>query len=171
MYVTFTMIYYITHEEFCKGFSSLLNPYMNPMYIVCWNGNLWRVFLTQILQKAVHRPTKVLFCSYKQVSGRNGDHEWLRMTIASILCDLLWKVQKCQAVNREGSFKFHGMCCICDTFNRAFMRLWIQSLNQSNNFFPQNPYSTWKCHICNEHTYVRLFTLFVFADVLLEYTS
>ncbi len=35
---------------------------------------------------------------YKQVSGRNGDHELLRMTSAFIICDLLWKVQKCHAV-------------------------------------------------------------------------
>ncbi len=30
---------------------------------------------------------------------------WLRMTNAFILCNLLWKVQKCPAGNREGSFK------------------------------------------------------------------
>ncbi len=45
------------------------------------------------------------FFPYKQVSGRNGDHEWLRMTSAFILYDLLWKVQKNHAANREGSFK------------------------------------------------------------------
>ncbi len=37
--------------------------------------------------------------------GRNGDHEWLRMTNAFILCDLGWKVQKSHAANRECSFK------------------------------------------------------------------
>ncbi len=47
---------------------------------------------------------KSLFFSYKQVSGRNGDHEWLRMTNAFILCDLVWKVQKGYATNRKGSF-------------------------------------------------------------------
>ncbi len=45
------------------------------------------------------------FFPYKQVSGRNGDHEWLKITNAFILCDLLWKVQKTHAANREGSFK------------------------------------------------------------------
>ncbi len=43
--------------------------------------------------------------SSKQVSGRNGDHEWFAFT----LCDLLWKVQKSHAANREGSFKRHSM--------------------------------------------------------------
>ncbi len=35
-----------------------------------------------------------------------GDHEWLRMTNAFILCDLVWKVKKGHAVNREGRFKW-----------------------------------------------------------------
>ncbi len=30
-------------------------------------------------------------------------HEWLRMANVFILCDLLWKVQKGNAANREGS--------------------------------------------------------------------
>ncbi len=51
---------------------------------------------------------KSSFLSYKQESERNGDHEWLRMTNAFILCDLLWKVLKKHAANREGSFK--GKC-------------------------------------------------------------
>ncbi len=46
---------------------------------------------------------------YKQVSGRNDDDEWLRMTNAFILCDLVWKVQKRHAANREGSFKYNCM--------------------------------------------------------------
>ncbi len=47
---------------------------------------------------------KSLFVPYKQVSGRNCDHEWLRMTNAFILCDLLWKVS--HAANRAGSFSY-----------------------------------------------------------------
>ncbi len=55
--------------------------------------------------KATQRPTKVLFSPYKQVNGRNSDHEWrLRMTNGFILCDLLYKVQKSHASNREDSF-------------------------------------------------------------------
>ncbi len=51
---------------------------------------------------------KSSFSPYKQVNGRNGDHEWLRMTNAFILCGLVWKVQKGCAANREGSFKSYG---------------------------------------------------------------
>ncbi len=47
---------------------------------------------------------KSLSFPYKQVSGRNGDHEWLRMTNAFILCDLVWNVHKSYTANREGSF-------------------------------------------------------------------
>ncbi len=32
-------------------------------------------FLKKILQKAAQRPTKVHLFPYKQVGGRNGDHE------------------------------------------------------------------------------------------------
>ncbi len=60
-------------------------------------------FLKKTLQEAAQRPTKVHFLLYKQVSGRNGDDEWLRMTNAFILCDLVWKVLKRHAANREGS--------------------------------------------------------------------
>ncbi len=35
------------------------------------------------------------------ISGTNGVHEWLRMTNAFILCDLVGKVQKSHAANRE----------------------------------------------------------------------
>ncbi len=52
-----------------------------------------------------HRDPQKFIFSYKKVSGRNGDHEWLRMANTFILCDLVWTVQKSQAVNREGSFK------------------------------------------------------------------
>ncbi len=62
-------------------------------------GNLGGGVFSRI-EKAVAKP----FFPNKEVSGRNGDHEWLRMTNAFILCDLLWKVQQSHAVNREGSF-------------------------------------------------------------------
>ncbi len=58
--------------------------------------------------------------SYKEVRGRNGDHEWLRMTNAFILCDLLWKFQKGHAANRERSFNkssstdiYEQTCIVC----------------------------------------------------------
>ncbi len=61
--------------------------------------------LAKILQTAAQRPTKVLFVLYKHVSGINGDHEWLRMTNAFILGDLLWKVQKSHPAKKEWSLK------------------------------------------------------------------
>ncbi len=67
-----------------------------------WSCDLhgWPVgsfFLEKILQKAIKRPTKVQLFPYKQVSGRNGADEWLRITNAFILCDLVWKVKKSHA--------------------------------------------------------------------------
>ncbi len=56
------------------------------------------------------------FFPYKQISGKYSDHKYLRMTNAFILCDLIWKVQKCHAENREGSLKYiahiHVIICI-----------------------------------------------------------
>ncbi len=62
-------------------------------YVICMD-NLGGVFShvnTPIGHTETHRRS---FFPYKQVSGRNGDHEWLRMTNAFILCDLVWKVKK-----------------------------------------------------------------------------
>ncbi len=75
------------------------------------------IFLAKIPQKDAQRPTKVHFFPYKQVSGRNGDHEWLRMTNALILCDLVWKVKKSHAVNREGSFNIFVYDAACFTLD------------------------------------------------------
>ncbi len=62
---------------------------------------------------------KSSFFQYKH--GRNGDHEWLRMTNAFILCDLVWKVQKSHAVNREGSIKFSWSCSCSISFHGLVM--------------------------------------------------
>ncbi len=73
-------------------------------HVICI-GNLRRV-LSQANTPECHTEThKSSFFSYKQIIGRNGDHEWLRMTNAFILCDLVWNVEKRCAANREGSFK------------------------------------------------------------------
>ncbi len=93
-----------------------------PLCIVCWYGDLRGVFFLQIYSRRSHRDLqKFIFFPYKQVSGRNGDHEWLRMTNAFILCDLLWKVQKGHVANREGSFKLpytplhhHAFCILIE---------------------------------------------------------
>ncbi len=67
-------------------------------------GNL-RGFFSSANTPEVHTEThKSLFFTYKQVSGRIGDNEWLKKTNAFILCDLVWTVQKSHAINSEGSF-------------------------------------------------------------------
>ncbi len=68
-------------------------------------GNLGGAFSQDDAPEGHTQTHKSSFFPYKQVRGRNGDHEWLRMTNAFILCDLVWKVQKSHAVNREVSFK------------------------------------------------------------------
>ncbi len=42
-------------------------------HMICM-GDLGEFFLVKILQKAPQRPTKVNF-PFKEISGRNGDHE------------------------------------------------------------------------------------------------
>ncbi len=68
-------------------------------------GNMGGVFSYESTPEGCTESDKSSFFPYKQVRGRNNDHEWLRKTNAFILCDLVWKVQKCHAANRECSFK------------------------------------------------------------------
>ncbi len=70
--------------------------------VICM-GNLGWVFNCENTSEDHTETHKSSFFPYKQVSGRNGDHEWLRMTNTFILYNL-WKVQKSHAANREGSF-------------------------------------------------------------------
>ncbi len=70
--------------------------------------NLGEVFSQGNTPEACTETPKSLLFLYKQVSRRNGDHEWFRMTNAFILCDLVWKVQKGYAANREGNFMGAG---------------------------------------------------------------
>ncbi len=67
-------------------------------------GNQRGVFSQENTPEDHTKTYKSSFFPYKQVSGRNGDHDWLRMNNTFILCDLVWKVQKSHAANREGSF-------------------------------------------------------------------
>ncbi len=76
------------------------NPYMSPYVETASCGEF---FLTKILQKSSQGPTKVLFF-IKTSKWEKWWWGWLRMTNAFILCNLLWKVQKSLAVNREGRF-------------------------------------------------------------------
>ncbi len=53
--------------------------------MVIWRGRKY--------SSRAHRDTQKFIYSYKQVSGRNGDLEWYKITNVFILCDLLLKVQ------------------------------------------------------------------------------
>ncbi len=56
---------------------------------------IWEEFFSQDNTLEGHTEVhKSSFFPYKHASGRNGDHEWLRMTNAFILCDLVWKFKK-----------------------------------------------------------------------------
>ncbi len=73
--------------------------------ILIWAPMLkqWAVgsfFLAKIRQKSSQGPTKILFFKWEKWWSW-----WLRMTNVFILCNLLWKVQKRLAVNREGRLK------------------------------------------------------------------
>ncbi len=52
-------------------------------------GNLGGVFSHENTQEGHTETQKSSLFPYKQVSGSNGDHEWLGMTNAFILCDLV----------------------------------------------------------------------------------
>ncbi len=76
------------------------------MVMVMWFAwVIWGVFSLKYTPEGHKDTQKSSSFPYTQVSGRNGDHEWLRMTNAFMLCDLLSKVQKGHAADREGSFK------------------------------------------------------------------
>ncbi len=73
-------------------------------HLICM-GNLRGVIFQENTPEGRTDTHKSSFFPYRQVSGRNCDHEWLRITNAFILYDLVWEVQKSHATNREGSFK------------------------------------------------------------------
>ncbi len=78
-------------------------PIRGHGHVICM-GNLVGVISQEITPEGCTETHKSPCFPYKQVSGRNGDYEWLRMINAFILCDLEGKVQKSHAMNREGSF-------------------------------------------------------------------
>ncbi len=77
-------------------------------------GNLLGVFSCENTPESHTETHKCSIFPYKQVTVRNGDHEWFRMTNVFILCDLLWKVQKSHAANREGSFNMEECSIIIE---------------------------------------------------------
>ncbi len=67
---------------------------------------IWKEFiLMKILQKAAQRPIKVHFFHINKYVGEMVIMNDLGWQMLFILCDLVWKVQKSHAVNREGCFK------------------------------------------------------------------
>ncbi len=68
-------------------------------------GNLGGVFSQENTPEGHTEIHKSSFFPYKQVSGRNSDHEWLRMTNAFILCELIWNVQKSQRTEKVALLK------------------------------------------------------------------
>ncbi len=76
------------------------NPYMIP-YVEKWAAES---FFSRKYSRRAHRdPPKFIFFIKTNKWGKWWSW-WLRITNAFILCNLLWKVQKSLAVNREGIF-------------------------------------------------------------------
>ncbi len=91
----------------CSHFLLVIRPWLNLSTdghgpVICM-GDLGGVLSWENTPQGCTETHKSLFFSIL-TSGRNGDHEWFRMTNTFILCDLVWKVQKSHAANREGSF-------------------------------------------------------------------
>ncbi len=58
------------------------------------HGNLEGVLSHENTPEGLTETHKSSSFPYKQTSGKNGYQEWLRMTNAFILCDLIWKVMQ-----------------------------------------------------------------------------
>ncbi len=112
-------------------------------HVVCM-GNLGGIFSQENTPEARTGTHKGSFFPYKQVSRRNGEHEWLRITTAFILCDLVWKVQKNHAVNREGSFNMYGrVVCHYSCWQVPFMYQCVGEYKMRPPYFAwshQQPY-------------------------------
>ncbi len=67
-------------------------------HMICM-ANLRRSFSQENTPEGHTETHKSSFFPYKQVSGRDGDHEWL--------CDLFRRVQKSHAANRENTPEGH----------------------------------------------------------------
>ncbi len=87
----------ITGYSWKFGHRSLYEP-------LCWNSELWGFFShnnTPAELTGTH-PQKFIFFIITSTWEKWWSW-WLRMTNVFILCNLLWKVQKRLAANREGS--------------------------------------------------------------------
>ncbi len=85
-YITFTMFLYIGQEYFCKSVSLQMSSL-----------EIREVFSLENTPKWHTGPNTNSFSACKLVSRKNGDHEWLIMINAFILCDLFenfWKIMR-----------------------------------------------------------------------------
>ncbi len=116
-------------------------------HVTCMS-NLKGIFSQECTPEGCTETHKSSFFPYKQVSGRNGDHEWLRMTNAFILCDFIWKVQKSHAANREGSFNY---CCPSWT---GLTSIQLFSVDHVHNVYCWLMlYTTWVIALCSMSAY------------------
>ncbi len=93
-----------------NNFVNVSHHYWIPIWASMYSMLEWRSggsYVSWTYYRRSHTDPQKFFFPYKQVSGRICDHEWFRITNAFILCDLLRKIQKSHAANRERSFKHH----------------------------------------------------------------
>ncbi len=81
-------------------------PIWTPMLTRCTVGS----FFSCKYSRRAHRDPQQFFFFIKTNKWETWWSWWLTMTNAFILCNLLGKVQKSLAANREGCFK-HGLIC------------------------------------------------------------
>ncbi len=86
-----------------NNFVKVSHHYWIPIWAAMYGMLEWRYeesfFLRKYSRRLKRDPQKFIF-PYKQISGRNGDHKWCRMTNAFILCDLLWVSEKSNSEQR-----------------------------------------------------------------------
>ncbi len=70
---------------------------------------IWRDVFSRKYSRRLHIDRQSsFFSSYKQVRGRNDDHEWLRMLSYCVI--YYEKLKKSHAANRESRFNSQGPC-------------------------------------------------------------
>ncbi len=67
---------------------------IESQYEPCWNCDLGGVLSHENTPEGCTETHKSSLFPYKQVSGRNGDHEWLRITNASLALQIFFKYTK-----------------------------------------------------------------------------
>ncbi len=81
----------------------------NSVFLRIWAQiPIWTPLFSWKYSRRAHRDPQTISFFIKTSKWEKWWSWWLRMTNAFILCNLLWKVLKSLAANREGSFK---QCC------------------------------------------------------------